>query len=210
MTTVLIADDHAFIRAGVEAVLAPTDYHIVAAVGSGREALAAIAQHNPAICVFDVTMPDGDGVSTLQKLRATGDQRPVVLLTAQIDDARLLDAMEAGVNGIVGKEGAEETLLDTLATVLDGGVVIGPDLQLRAKAETARRQTPSPLAALTPRERTIAVLIARGHRNRDIAAELGITEGTIKVYLHTLYQKLGVENRTELAVLALKHRDELA
>ena len=209
MTSVLIADDHAFIRSGVEAVLAATAFRVVAAVESGRAALAAIADLAPDICVFDVAMPDGDGIATLQKMRAAGDMRPVILLTAQLDDRRLVDAIDAGVNGIVGKDGAEDVLVATLATVIAGGRAIAPELLARAAEERARREAPSPLDALNPREKTIVSLIAQGQRNRDIAAALGITEGTIKVYLHALYQKLGVENHTELAVLALHHRDVL-
>ena len=201
MTSVLLADDHAFIRAGVEAVLAQTDFHMVAAVGSGAEALAAVKQHDPDICVLDVAMPDGDGVSVLEALREQGDDRPVVLLTAQIDDGRLLDALEAKVNAVLSKEGAEGLLVETLAKVIAGERVIAPDLAERARNEATRRRAPSPFATLTPRERTI---VTQGQRNRDIACELGITEGTVKVYLHSLYQKLGIENRTELAVLVLK------
>lgn len=208
MTSVLLADDHAFIRAGVEAVLAGSPYEIVAAVGSGAEALEAVAATDPDICVFDVTMPDGDGVETLRAMRDAGDRRPVILLTAHIDDARLLEALGAEVNGIVGKEGAEETLIDTIEAVLAGKRAIAPDLLARAEAEAARRRIPSPFAVLTPREKTIVAYIAQGLRNRDIAAKLGITEGTVKVYLHSLYQKLGIDNRTELAVLALRHPGE--
>ena len=210
MTTVLLADDHAFIRTGVEAVLSTTEFELVAAVGSGTEALAAIQQHDPDLCVFDVAMPGGNGVETLQALRRAGDRRRVILLTAQIDDSRLLEAIEAGVDGIVGKEGAEETLLDTLAAVQAGRKAIAPEFMARAKKEAARRAAPSPFAALTPREKVIVASVAGGHRNRDIGAELGITEGTVKVYLHTIYQKLGIENRTELAVLALRHSADLA
>jgi len=86
----------------------------------GGVALEAVAAHDPDVCVFDVTMPGMDGVQALQALRRRGDGRPVVLLTAQIDDNRLLDALEAEVNGIVTKEGAEETLLETLDAVLAG------------------------------------------------------------------------------------------
>lgn len=209
MTTILIADDHAFIRTGVEAVLAAADFQVVAAVESGNAALAAIETLQPDLCIFDVAMAEGDGVATLQTLRREGDNRPVVLLTAQIDDRRLADAIDAGVNGIVGKEGAEDLLLETLDKVLAGERAIAPSLLERARIERARRERPSPLASLTPRERTMVQLIAQGQRNRDIAQSLGITEGTIKVYLHALYQKLGVDNRTELAVLAMNHRDDL-
>jgi len=210
MTSVLLADDHAFIRAGVEAVLANTAYRIVSSVGTGAEALVAVRELDPDVCVFDVTMPGGDGVETLKAMRSAGDRRPVILLTAQIDDRRLCEAVDAEVNGIVGKEGAEETLLATLDTVMAGNKAIAPDLIARARKEADRRKVPSPFAALTPRERTIVSLVAEGHRNREIAAALGITEGTVKVYLHTLYQKLGIENRTELAVLVLRQRDEEA
>ena len=209
MTTVLLADDHAFIRAGVEVVLAASGLQVVATVSSGREALPAIREHNPQVCVFDVTMADGDGVEALKALRKSGDQRPVILLTAHIDDRQLAEAIEAGVNGIVGKEGAEETLADAIAEVVAGRRVIADDLLARAREETARRRAPSPFATLTPREKTIVLLVAQGCRNREIAQDLGITEGTVKVYLHALYQKLAIENRTELAVLALRHRAEL-
>jgi len=208
MTTVLVADDHPFLRAGVQAVLEPTDFKVIAAVGSGQEALAALATHDPDVCIFDVTMPAPDGVETLKAMRQAGDRRPVVLLTAHIDDKRLVEAIAAGVNGVVSKDGAEDVLADSLQRVLAGEQVIAPELLARARAQEAL--APSPFAVLTPRERTIVALAMRGTRNRDIAATLGITEGTVKVYLHALYQKLGVDNRTELAVLALKHPDEFA
>ena len=208
MTTVLVADDHPFLRAGVQAVLEPTDFKVIAAVGSGQEALAALATHDPDVCIFDVTMPAPDGVETLKAMRQAGDRRPVVLLTAHIDDKRLVEAIAAGVNGVVSKDGAEDVLADSLQRVLAGEQVIAPELLARARAQEAL--APSPFAVLTPRERTIVALAMRGTRNRDIAATLGITEGMVKVYLHALYQKLGVDNRTELAVLALKHPDEFA
>ena len=209
MIPVLIADDHAFIRAGVEAVLRPTEYHIVAAVGSGDQVAAAVLEHDPMVCVLDVSMPGGGGIEALKALRRAGDMRPVILLTAMIEDGQLLDAVEAGVDGIVGKEGAEETLVATMDAVLAGNKAIGPEFVQRMLQEQARRKIPSPFAALTPREKTIVSCISRGYRNRDVAAELGITEGTVKVYLHALYQKLHIDNRTELAVLALDNRADL-
>lgn len=208
MPKVLIADDHPFIRTGVQAVLEPTEFKVVAAVASGAEALAAVGLQDPEICIFDVTMPAPDGVEALKSMRAAGDQRPVVLLTAQIDDQRLLEAIDAGVNGVVGKDGAEDVLVDALTRVMAGERVIAPDLMARAEQQLQRRSRPSPFATLTPRERTIVALVMRGTRNREIAGELGITEGTVKVYLHALYQKLGIDNRTELAVLALQHPGE--
>ena len=114
MVSVLLADDHPFMRAGVEAVLRGSRFDIVATASNGDEALAAVARHDPAICIFDVRMPRRGGVEALQALRAKGDVRPVVLLTAALEDHSLLAAVRAGVNGIVLKDGAEDALLDAL------------------------------------------------------------------------------------------------
>jgi two-component system nitrate/nitrite response regulator NarP len=202
MIGLLLADDHPFMRAGIEAVLRGSRYTIVATVSNGNQALAAVAEHDPAICVFDVRMPGLSGVELLQILRARSDKRAVVLLTAELEDDALLAAVKAGVSGIVLKDGAEDALLACLDTVAAGQRAVPAELLQRAldvSLDTSRRH---PLEALTPRERQIAEHVGRGLRNRAIAAALAMSEGTVKVYLHTIYQKLGIENRTELALLA--------
>ena len=203
MIPILIADDHGFIRTGVEAVLRGSRYDLVAAVTNGRQALDAIETHDPQVCIFDMRMPELDGLAALGQLREKGDNRPVVLLTAELEDKRLLEAIKLGVNGIVLKDGAEDRLIDCLDTVLQGRRSIDPDLMERAMELSISGGPPDPLGKLAPREKRIAELVAKGKRNRDIAEELTMTEGTVKVYLHGIYQKLDVENRTELAVLVL-------
>lgn len=203
MIPVLVADDHGFIRAGVEAVLRGGRFQIVAATASGEETLAAIATHDPAIVLLDLNMPGMNGVQTLETLRAKGDGRPVVLLTAGITDGQLLAVMRAGVQGIVCKDGAESELIDVLEKVHAGQKAIAASYLQRALDLSLSPAARSPLEQLNPRERRIARLVARGMRNRDIGAELGIGEGTVKVYLHTMYQKLDIDNRTELALLAV-------
>lgn len=203
MVSVLIADDHSFIRAGVEAVLRTSRFHIVAGTASGEETLDAIATHDPAIVLLDINMPGMNGVQTLEALRARGDRRPVVLLTAEISDRQLLSVMRAGVDGIVPKDGAEDELIDALEIVAAGGRSIAPPILQRALDLSLNPDAGGPLDRLNPRERRIARLVARGLRNRDIGAAMNIGEGTVKVYLHTMYQKLGIENRTELALLAV-------
>jgi two-component system nitrate/nitrite response regulator NarL len=203
MIPVLVADDHGFIRAGVEAVLRGCRFQIVAATASGEETLAAIATHDPAIVLLDLNMPGMNGVQTLETLRAKGDRRPVVLLTAGITDGQLLAVMRAGVEGIICKDGAESELIDVLEKVHAGEKAIAASYLQRALDLSLSPAARSPLEQLNPRERRIARLVARGMRNRDIGAELGIGEGTVKVYLHTMYQKLDIDNRTELALLAV-------
>jgi two-component system nitrate/nitrite response regulator NarP len=201
MTRVLLADDHPFMRTGVEAVLRGTAYELVAAAANGQAALEAIAEFDPAICILDVRMPELTGLEVLERLRSAGDRRPVVLLTADLEDSDLLAAVRRGVNGIVLKDGAEDELVACLDTVTAGGRAIPPDLLQRA-LDLSLTGAGDSLSALAPREREIAALVGKGMRNRDIAAALGMTEGTVKMYLHTIYQKLGIENRTELALLA--------
>jgi two-component system nitrate/nitrite response regulator NarP len=201
LTTVLLADDHPFMRAGVEAVLRGSQYDLVATVSDGDEALAAVDRHDPGICIFDVRMPVRDGIATLQTLRARGDQRPVVLLTAELTDRALHGAVKAGVNGIVLKDGAEDALIECLDTVAAGGRAIDHGLMARA-LDLAMSGGSDPLAKLAPREREIAELVSLGLRNREIAERLTMSEGTVKVYLHGIYQKVGVENRTALALMA--------
>ncbi len=207
MIPVLVADDHGFIRAGVEAVLRGTRFSIVAATASGEETLDAIKTHDPKIVLLDINMPGMNGVQTLEALRARGDTRAVVLLTAEINDRQLLSVMRAGVEGIVSKDGGEDALIDVLEKVHAGNKAIEPAFLQRAVDLSLRPNVQGPLSKLNPRERKITALVARGMRNRDIGAELGIGEGTVKVYLHTIYQKLGIDNRTELALLAVNEQD---
>ncbi|MGN6500500.1 MAG: response regulator [Tsuneonella sp.] len=207
MITVLLADDHPFMRAGVEAVLRGSRYDLVSTVSDGNAALAEVSRCNPDICIFDVRMPVKDGVATLEAMRARGDDRPVVLLTAELEDRALYAAMKAGVNGIVMKNGAEDALLECLDTVYAGQRSIDPGLLARALDLSLDGGRRDPLAKLAPRERQIAELVAQGLRNREIADRLAMSEGTVKVYLHGIYPKVGVENRTGLA---LKARDGAA
>lgn len=207
MITVLLADDHPFMRAGVEAVLRDTRYSLVETVNDGDAALAAVARLNPDICIFDVRMPGRDGVSALEAIRAGGDHRPVVLLTAELSDRALYAAVKAGVNGIVLKNGAEDSLIECLDKVLAGGKAIDAEQMNRALDLAISGGGADPLARLAPRERQIAELVAQGLRNREIAERLAMSEGTVKVYLHGIYQKVGVENRTSLALLARDSAD---
>ena len=204
MTTVLLADDHPFMRAGVEAVLRGSHFELIATAGTGDEALALVGRYNPDICIFDIRMPGKTGVEALQHMRDRQDNRPVVLLTAELHDRALLDAVRAGVNGIVLKDVAEEGLLEALRKVESGQRSVPEDLLQRALDLSLTGGVADPLASLAPRERQIAAHVGRGMRNKEIADALAMSEGTVKVYLHTIYQKLGIKNRTELALIAHK------
>jgi two-component system nitrate/nitrite response regulator NarL len=201
MTSILIADDHAFLRAGLEAVLGSLGYRIVASVADGAAALAAIDAENPDLVILDIRMPQRSGVEVLEALRAKGDTRPVLLLTAELDNPSLVGAVRAKVDGIVFKDNAAGTLQQAIETVLAGGRFIDIALMDRAFMLATEAPSRSALDTLSDRDQRIVEGAAAGMRNKDIADGLGITEGSVKVYLHRIYEKLGVSNRTELALL---------
>lgn len=198
MTRLLIADDHPMIRTAVSMLLADSQFDIVAYAGDVGEALSAIAEFNPDLVVLDIAMPGGSGLDVLRTMRSNGDERPVIILTATIDDLQLADALSMAVDGIVMKNSDPAHLLDCLEAVRRGRQWLDPELAERA-ADFAQGRMP---AALSPRERELVGLVKQGLRNREIASRLGITEGTVKVYLHAIFEKLGVSSRTELAIRA--------
>ncbi len=198
MTRILLADDHPMIQAAVEAMLRGSDYELVGKASSGAEALEAIAEHDPEIVVLDVQMPDGTGLDVLRKLRTEGDDRSIVLLTASIDESGFAEALKLKVDGVLLKTSDPALLLDCLDSVRGSEEWIDPHLN----AEAARLEGARDRSILSPRETELVSLVRQGMRNRDIAAKLGITEGTVKVYLHSVFEKTGVANRTELAIRA--------
>lgn len=201
MKTVLIADDHPIMLSGVESLIAGANYNVVGRISDGAEVLAAIEALRPEIALLDISMPGMTGIEILRSLRGTGASAKVVLLTAQLDDDALLEAMRLEADGIVLKNGGERSLIDCLDKVAAGGRWIPQDLLIRAS--TLREwQKSDPLNTLSERERELSRLVAQGLRNRAIAEELGLSEGTVKVYLNRIFEKLGISSRTEL-VLAI-------
>ena len=196
--TVLIVDDHPIVRSAVATLLKGSDFSVVASAANARSALAAIDDHRPDMIILDIAMPGGSGLELLRGLRGSGDRRPVVILTAGIDDYPLAEALGMGVDGIVLKSSDPAFLLACLEAVRDGGRWLDPDLSDRAEAMAKYNQA----SPLSPRDRRLIGLVAKGLRNREIAARMGITEGTVKVYLNAIFNKLGVASRTELAAYA--------
>ncbi len=207
MTRILIADDHPFIIEGVQAFLAGTGYEVVARVADGEAALKALAAASPDILILDIQMPERGGIEVLRELRARRDMRPVVLLTGTLNDQRLIDAVQLGANGIILKAGTQKHLVECLDAVRAGQRWIEPALLQRALDLAMAGAPDNPFNKLTPRERSIVELVAEGDRNREIAERLAMSESTVKLHLHRIFDKLGVTNRTELALLARRRTD---
>ncbi len=196
---VLLADDHPMIRAAIEVLLRGTGFELVGMAGTGQATMEAIERAEPDMLLLDLQMPDGNGLDVLRRLKAAKSPVRVVMLTAGIDDSDLLEAKSLKVHGIVLKNSDPAFLLECLESVRDGRGWFDPDLtkRLRRLASGASRRIP-----LAPRERQLIGFVRKGLRNREIAEQLGVTEGTVKVYLHAVFEKLGVGNRTELAIRA--------
>lgn len=201
MTRLLLADDHPMIRTALEVLLRETAFEIVGTAASGDATLDQIERLKPDILLLDLQMPGGGGMGVLRRVRSGGIPLKIIILTAGIDDSSLLEARALKVQGLVLKNSDPAHLLDCLERVGRGGNWIDPDLGERAAqlSETLGRDT---RPALAPRERQLVTFVRGGLRNREIAERLGVTEGTVKAYLHAVFEKLGVGSRTELAIRA--------
>lgn len=195
----LLADDHPMIRAAIDVLLRGTGFELVGMAGNGEATLEAVERLRPDILLLDLQMPDGNGLDVLRRLKAIKSPVRIVMLTAGIDDSALLEAKSLRIQGIVLKNSDPAFLLECLESVRDGRNWFDPELAKRARqlAGGSTRRVP-----LAPRERQLIGFVRKGLRNREIASELGVTEGTVKVYLHAIFEKLGVGNRTELAIRA--------
>ena len=199
MTRVLLVDDHPMIGAALEMLLRETDYELLGRARTAAEANKQIAGLKPDLVLLDVHLPDASGLDVLRRLSRSRSKPAVILLTAGMDDAQLLAGAELAPQGMVLKTSDPGLLLQSMDAVVAGERWVDPEIAERTRQAQARAASAPPL---TRRERELVELVRQGLRNRDIAAELGVTEGTVKVYLHAIFDKFHVENRTELAMRA--------
>jgi len=209
MTSLMLCDDHPLILRGLADLIATdTDIDIVATCGSGQQAIDAILEHMPDVAVLDISMPERDGIDVLKEVARKQWPVRVVILTGCITDEQVIQVIAAWAYGIVLKESSAASLVDCLRHVVEGrrwlpSSIVQPAI---SRASAAARRI-SPFELLTRREKEVARLIADGLSNKDAAARLAMSEGTVKIHLHSIYSKLGVDNRTAVAILFT--RDQL-
>lgn len=199
MTRVLLVDDHPMIGAALDMLLRGSSYELLGRARSVAEANREIARHKPDLVLLDVNLPDGSGLDVLRRISRVRFRPAVILLTAGMDDSQLLNAADLNPDGMVLKTSDPGLLTKCMDAVVAGECWIDPEILDRTRRAQERAASAPPL---TRRERELIELVRQGLRNRDIAAELGVTEGTVKVYLHAIFDKLQVDNRTELALRA--------
>jgi DNA-binding NarL/FixJ family response regulator len=203
--TLILADDHPIVLDGLEQLFRLEEgLDVVARCRDGEETLLAVRTLAPDVLVLDVRMPGADGIEVLRALQKERIPTRVVLLTAALEDEQLLDAIRAGARGVVLKDMAPQLLVEAVRAVLGGGQWLEKGLGGRALTRLLQRERGLAEAArhLTPRELEIVRMVAQGLRNRAIAERLFITEGTVKVHLHNIYEKLGIDGRVELTLYA--------
>lgn len=202
---VALADDHPLVLDGLEQLFRlEQDIDVVARCRDADEALRAVRAHGPNVLVLDLLMPGGGGLEVLRALQGQSMKTRVVLLTAEVDDEQLLEAIRLGAQGVVLKDMAPQLLVDAIRQVNQDGQWLEQGLGGRALRRLLSREQKASEAArlLSAREREIVRLVASGHRNRAIAERLSISEGTVKVHVHNVYEKLDVSGRIELALYA--------
>ena len=201
--SVVVADDHPVVLHGLVSLLkSEPDFRVLAACDDGVTALEAIAHHAPDIALLDLRMPKMTGLEILDKVSNQSLNTRVVILTAFTEDRDVLLAISRGVHGIIMKDAVANALLDCLRMVSLGNRCVPPELlqrELHWLTEAASIDQ-----ALTERERDVMRLIAEGLSNKDVADQLEISEGTVKLHVHHIYRKTGV--RTRPGLIALAHR----
>jgi DNA-binding NarL/FixJ family response regulator len=195
---VVIVDDHAVLRAGLEQLLAgQPDLEVVGTAASGGEAVQVVRDLRPDVVLMDLQMPGVDGVSATREIVAER-LADVLVLTSYSDAERIVGALDAGAMGYLLKDADPDEVLTGIRSVARGESPINP----RAARELLGARRTTPAAELTPREREVLVLVRQGLANKQIARRLGISERTVKAHLTSAFQRIGVVDRTHAALWA--------
>jgi two-component system nitrate/nitrite response regulator NarL len=209
--SIVVADDHPVVLHGIVSILrTQRDMNVLAECTDGPEAVQAIREFAPDVAVLDISMPGLNGLDVLASVISEGAKTKIVFLTAAVTDDQVLAAIANGAKGIVLKDSAPDCLIDCVRDVATGKQWFPIDLvETALQRDTERRAGGLGfLQQLTERERQIVLLVAEGLSNKEIARRINLSEGTIKIYLHKVYEKLEVPNRTALTALAIVYRQQ--
>lgn len=200
---ILIADDHPVVRDGLVAVLnTQSDLEVVGEASNGQEVIEQTATLQPDILLLDLEMPELDGVTALQQLKQQGSLVRTIVFTAFDTDERILKAVQAGAQGYLLKGTPREELFQAIRIVQAGGSLLQPIVASKLLRQVSQ-PTVAQVESLTPREMDVLQLLGEGRLNKEIAAELKITQRTVKFHVSSILSKLGASNRTEAVTMAV-------
>ena len=203
---IIIADDHAILRESLAALLgSQPDMQVIAKTGTGAESIQAAREQRPDVLLLDLFMPGGDGFEVLRALDRSGAGVATVVLTASENQNDYVQVVQLGARGLVLKADQPDKLFTAIRMVANGELAFSEDIAQQVLSAMAGKpqKDQTAMRRLSDREKQIAALVARGMKNNDIAAELKISENTVKRHLQSIFSKTGARDRLELAVLAL-------
>jgi DNA-binding NarL/FixJ family response regulator len=208
MIRVLITDDHAIVRTGLAQLLGTTnDLVLVGEAADGARAVELAAELRPDVVLMDLSMPGVDGVRATASIVAANPDVRILVLTSFADQTRILDALEAGADGYLLKHSEPEVILAGIREVMTGGSPLDPKAARVLLTQRRAGSSAEQGVHLTGREREVLRMVGDGHPNKVIARRLGISERTVKAHLTSVYQRLGVTDRTQAALWAQRHAD---
>ncbi len=206
MIKILIADDHLIIRQGLRLILeTEADFELVGEASDGAEALSLCQKLTPDVALMDLRMPNMDGLTAIERLRVEQPEIAVVILTTFNEDELMFRGLQAGARGYLLKDTDRATLFDSIRAAARGETLLKPDIMARLLARTSAPSSeskPTGLTNLTEREQEVLKAVAHGGRSKEIAAQLGISERTVKAHLASIYNKLGVDSRAAAIAVA--------
>jgi two-component system nitrate/nitrite response regulator NarL len=205
---VLLIDDHALFRVGLQELLERRGIHVVGALGDCREGIEEAEKARPDVILLDMRMPDMNGVEVLKELRVRKLDMPIAMLTTSEEEKDVIDSLQNGAQGYLLKDMEPDELITALHEIVEGKTVVAKELTgILAKAvqgEWEAAPAKGTFTTLTPREREILCHLAAGQSNKVIARDLGISDGTVKLHVKSILRKLEVHSRVEAAVIAVE------
>jgi two-component system, NarL family, nitrate/nitrite response regulator NarL len=208
---IAIADAHPVVREGLRTLLQGEGFEVIGHAADGEEAVTLVQTKRPDVLMLDVGLPGMPSMDVLRELAKTGGSCRVILLNAPYDRPQMLDWLRVGARGFISKHTSVEMMIKSIRTVMDGQYWIGREsvsdlIGSLVPRRAAGQGTPSPgRPDLSKRERQIVSAVAAGYGNKDIATRLRLSEHTVKHHLSNIFDKLGVTNRLEVALFAIKH-----
>ncbi|MDH5516353.1 MAG: response regulator transcription factor [Gammaproteobacteria bacterium] len=205
---VIMIDDHALFRVGLQGLLEQRNIEVIAAIADGDEGIRLAQEHKPDVILLDLRMPDNSGLDILSRIREHKIDIPVTILTTSNEEQDLREALNRGAQGYLLKDMEPDELVGALRDIVKGKNVVAQNmtdvLTRMAQGKTAENDSNSAFADLTPRETEILSLLAEGQSNKVIARNLGISDGTVKLHVKAILRKLNIHSRVEAAVIAVE------
>jgi DNA-binding NarL/FixJ family response regulator len=206
---ILLVDDHPLVRRALRDILEKEpDFHVIGEVGNGEEAVAMTEEHRPDIVIMDISMPVMNGVEATKRIKASNPLTAVLILTVHTDVETIFSILHGGASGYLVKSIFGPEVIHTIRAVMDGDMVLSAEVSQEvlkyALHHVARPVKEVPPDGISAKEMEVLSLAARGLSNKEIGAELGVSEATVKSYFVDLFQKLNVRSRTEAIFVSLK------